>query len=79
MCTKIVIAIIVIIFIIFYYTKNELFVETPRGMNLYGLNSNTIFFPSATKSQCINLCANRSDCGGFWFYEPGQRCYLWAK
>lgn len=63
---------------IIIYTKREKFVEKRHGMNLYGITSNEAYFPAATKCECAKMCANSEGCGGFWFYKPGQRCYMWT-
>lgn len=50
-----------------------------RGLNLLGVNSLDTHIASISSKQCQDLCSSYTECDGYSFYEPGNRCYLFSK
>jgi len=50
-----------------------------RGINLLGVNSLDTHIATISDSQCQGLCDKYTECDGYSYYKPGNRCYLFSK
>ena len=50
-----------------------------RGINLLGVNSTDGNIPFETVVACRDMCERNSECKGYSFYHPGQRCFMFMS
>ena len=50
-----------------------------RGINLLGVNSLDTHLGTVNEVDCKNICEGYTECDGYSFYKPGNRCYLFSR